>query len=156
MDLRELMNENIINLNLKAKSKRKAINKIAKMLSKDNRINSLREFIADVYKREAMESTNMGIGVAIPHSKTIGIKKSSVALVRLNKEISWEDGGEPVKTIFLLAVSPEDKGVEHLEVISKIATLLIDDDFISLLNGTDDSKELLDRMDELVGGEKWR
>lgn len=152
MDLKKLMNENTVNLNMDAKNKKEAIDKIAHMLFDDGRINSLDDFMTDIHKREEIESTNMEIGVAIPHGRTTAIKKSSVALARLKDEIDWQDGKAPVNIIFLLAVSPEDKGVEHLEVISKIATLLIDDEFIAVLKSTQDSTALLQLMNKMIGG----
>lgn len=150
MKLSELMSVNIVDLNMDVKTKKRAIRKIAKMLDDDDRINCKHGFIKDVYKREEMESTNMGVGIAIPHSKADAIKKSSVALARLKNAISWEDGGEKVKIIFLLAVSPNDEGVAHLEVISKVATLLMEDDFLDFLNNTDDAQKLIDEISRRI------
>ena len=93
----------------------------------------------------------MDMGVAIPHSKSSAIKKTSVALARLDNEIQWEDFGEPVKIIFMLAVSPTDKGIEHLEIISKIAELLIDEKFLSMLYKTRNADKLLRRINKLIG-----
>jgi len=109
-------------------------------------------FIGDVFRREDIETTNMDMGVAIPHSQASAIEVTSIVLARLDEEINWEDYGEPVKIIFLLAVSPNDKGVEHLEVISRIAELLIDQKFIKFLRSTKNPKKLLRQMNKLIGG----
>jgi len=152
MNLTQLINRNIVDLRLNVQNKREAIEAMADMLKKDGRIESVDEFIADVYKREELETTNMDMGVAIPHSQSKAIKKSSVALARLTSEIEWEDYGEPVKIIFMLAVSPTEEGVEHLELISKIAELLVDDKFRDMLYKTINTNKLLKRMNKLVGG----
>ncbi len=152
MKFNKIMDEKIVDLDMEAQTKDEALKKMAQMLYNDGRIFTLDRFVQDVYERESLETTNMDIGVAIPHSKSDDIKKTSVALVRLKKEISWEDFGEPVKVIFLLAVSPNDDGVEHLELIAKIAELLIDERFVDKLYKTRNTRRLLKRINRMIGG----
>lgn len=153
MNVLTMINTNIINLNLQAKNKLDAIEQIAEMLQADNRLNDFDNFVADVFKREKIESTNMDIGVAIPHSNSPYVKKTSIAIARMNEAIDWEDGEEPVRSIFLFAVSSEEVGVSHLDIIAKTAVILIDDDFIEFLNKVDDKQELIDRINEMIGGQ---
>lgn len=152
MQFERMVDKKNVNLNMSAKSKYDAIRKMGQMLYDTGRIKSIDKFIEDVFKREEVETTNMDIGVAIPHSQANVIKRTSISIVKLSKEISWEDYGEPVKIIFLIAVSPTDKGIKHLEVISKIAEILIDDKFIQFLKKTRNSRKLLKRMNKLIGG----
>lgn len=152
MDFKRMMNKSIVDMKMDAKNKNDAINKMAKMLYDAGRISSMDTFIADVFKREEIETTNMDMGVAIPHSQSQTIIKTSIALARINDGINWEDYGNPVKIIFLLAVSPNDKGVEHLEIISKLAELLIDERFIDTLKRTSNVNKLLKRMNKMIGG----
>ena len=152
MNLKKMMNVDMIDLNLKASNKKETIEKMAQLLFGLRRISFPEVFVSDVFKRENTETTNMDMGVAIPHSHSPSIKETSIVIARLNEEISWEDYGEPVKVIFLLAVSPADKGVEHLEVISKIAELLIDKKFIDFLKKTKNPRKLLKRINKLIGG----
>ena len=146
-----MINTDIINLNLEANNKIDAIKEIAIMLDKKNRLNDFNKFIEDVLKREAIESTNMDIGVAIPHSNTPYIKQTSIGIGRMKDPIDWEDGGDPVRTIFLFAVSSEEEGITHLDIIAKTAVILIDDDFIAFLQTTTSSKDLLEKINELIG-----
>lgn len=152
MQFDRMVDKNIVNLHLNANSKYDVIRKMSQMLFDAGRIKSTDEFTEDVFKREEVETTNMDIGIAIPHSQSYTIKRTSVSIVKLEDEISWEDYGEPVKIIFLLAVSPTDKGVKHLEVVSKIAELLIDDKFVDFLRKTKNTRKLLKRMNKLIGG----
>lgn len=152
MNLKKMMNVDMIDLDLQANDKKDAIEKMAQMLFGLKRISFEEVFISDVFKRESIETTNMDMGVAIPHSQSPSIKETSIVIARLNEEISWEDYGEPVKIIFLLAVSPTDTGVEHLEVISHIAELLIDQNFIEFLKKTKNPKKLLKRINKQIGG----
>lgn len=152
MDFTKMMNKSLVEMKMNAKNKEEVINKMSQMLYDSGRIRSVDEFKKDVFKREDIETTNMDMGVAIPHSQSPAILKTSIALARLNDEISWEDYGKPVKIIFLLAVASNDKGVEHLEIISKIAELLIDEKFIETLKRTKNVNKLLKRMNKLIGG----
>ncbi|MDA3847442.1 MAG: fructose PTS transporter subunit IIA [Vallitaleaceae bacterium] len=143
MTLQQIMaSENII-LDMEVTDKNQALNKLATALDKSGRLHSLKGFMVDVKKRESIESTNMEMGVAIPHSKCEAIAVSSVAMARLKEPIDWEDGGSLVKYVFLLAVSPEDDGITHLEVISKIAELLIEESFLSLLSTAIDGMTII-------------
>lgn len=150
MELKELMDVELINLNLEANNKYETIKELAQMLYIKGYLNDLNDFIEDVFKREQTESTNMDIGVAIPHSNSIYVKKTSVVIARLNHKIKWDDDGEQVRYIFLFAVSSQDKGISHLDLISKIAEILVDDDFIDFLKHTNSSKELLEKIISLT------
>lgn len=152
MEFKEITNADLINLNLNAKTKKEAINVIAKMLYENNRISDLSGFIENVYKREKLESTNMGGGIAIPHSISDFVNKASIAIGRFNDPVDWEDGEDPISYIFLFAVSPLEKGITHLELISQMAVILIDEDFINFLHKTNDKEMLFNKISELLGG----
>ncbi len=151
MKILNMINTGIINLNLEARSKIDAIREIALMLDKENRIKDFDQFIQDVLKRESLETTNMDIGVAIPHSNSPFVKQTSIAIGRMKEPIDWEDGESPVRTIFLFAVSSEEKGITHLDIIAKTAVILIDDDFIEFLQTTTSSQDLLEKINDLIG-----
>lgn len=151
MNILNMINTGIINLNLEASNKIDAIKEIALLLDKENRLTDFNKFIEDVLKREVIESTNMDIGVAIPHSNSPFVKQTSIAIGRMKEPINWEDGGDPVRCIFLFAVSSEEEGITHLDVIAKTAVILIDDDFIEFLLTTTSSKDLLEKINDLIG-----
>lgn len=151
MNLNHMMNEQTIALNMSATNKLEALEAMAGMLHKAQRLTSLNEFLVDVMAREAVESTNMEIGVAIPHSKSSTILKSSICIGRLTHAIDWEDDGEPVRIIFMLAVSPKDEGITHLEVIAKLAELLIEDEFIDLLNKATNNVTIINYIEQQLG-----
>ncbi|MCD6576408.1 MAG: PTS sugar transporter subunit IIA [Anaerolineaceae bacterium] len=156
MHIEEIINERTINLNLEAKTKIEAIKKLIKMLYADRRIAEKDMFLQEVLEREKTESTDMGIGVAIPHGRSPSVKRASVAIGKLTAPIRWdglkESEGKPVYAIFLLASSPDDNGKSHIEIISKIASLLIDDDFIAFLKRTNSKLKLLDSIKTHIGG----
>lgn len=152
MKFQEITNTNLINLKLEANTKREAIFALANLLYENHRINNLTGFIENVYKREKLESTNMGGGIAIPHSISDFVNKASIVIGRFDNPVDWEDGEDPIQYIFLFAVSPLEKGITHLELISEMAVLLIDEDFINFLHETNDEETLFNKMNELLGG----
>lgn len=156
MRIEEIINEEIISLNIEAETKIEAIEKLVDMLYATDRITEKNLFLQDILDREKIESTNMGIGVAIPHGRSISVKQASVAIGRLIRPIRWDDSEvseeNPVHTVFLLASSPDDNGKSHIDVISKIASLLIDDSFVAFLKRTDSEKKLLDSIKSHIGG----
>jgi len=151
-NLREIIVPATINLNMEVKTKENAISKLADMLYADGRINERSVFIQDILEREKVETTDMGIGVAIPHGTSSSILKNSIAIGRLKNPIAWDSQQEAKKisVIFLLAVCSENRDRTHLELISKIATLLLDDDFLDTLFHTTSKTELLLKIQSCI------
>jgi len=152
MKLGSLFTKQLIFFDLRFTTKKQIISYIAEILEKDKRINNPQLFISDVYERESLGPTNMGLGVAIPHSKSEAILIPSIVFLRLEEAIKWEGNETPVKLVFLLAVPKESKGITHLEIISELAGLLMEDDFIALLNQTKDANEILTYLKNEIGG----
>jgi len=156
VNFNEVINPSTINLNIGAETKEAAIGKMADILVKEKRIKEKEKevFIEDILKREQLESTNMGIGVAIPHGKSSSVLKNSIAIARLVEPILWDStrGGKPVRIIFLLAVCDgENKNKVHLELISKVAALLMQEKFLNTLFTTESKTELIDQIFNLIG-----
>jgi 2-O-A-mannosyl-D-glycerate-specific PTS system IIC component len=153
MKLSKLLITQNIDLDVNLNKKEDVLAYMAKLLFLSKRISDIDEFYKDLIKRENEESTNMDIGVAIPHSHSQTVKKSTVSIVKLRKPIKWDDHGEEVQYIFMLAASAQDKDVSHLELISKIAELLIDDEFIAFLDTNKEPQLLINKIEEMIGGE---
>ena len=155
MLLHGILDPNIIDLNLEAETKEDVINKLAALLFKAERITDADQYIADVLAREETVPTDVGIGVAIPHAKSAAVRKNAVAFARLKTPIPWngdENSEEPpVHSVFLLAVSSEGQENIHLQIIAKIAELLLDDDFITAMQSIDDKDELIETMKQFIG-----
>ncbi len=154
VNFNEVINPSIIDLNMEAKSKTEAIGKLADILIKEKRIEEKEVFIEDILEREKLESTNMGVGVAIPHGRSSSVLKNSIAIARLTQPICWDSkqGGKSVRIIFLLAVCDNvNKNRVHLELISKVAALLIQENFLKTLFITESKTELIDQIFKLIG-----
>ena len=151
-NLREIIVPATINLDMEVNTKENAIGELADMLYADGRINDRSIFIQDILEREKVETTDMGIGVAIPHGTSSAILKNSIAIGRLNDPIAWDNNekSKKISVIFLLAVCSENRDKTHLELISRIATLLIDDDFLDTLFHTNSKTVLLSKIQSSI------
>lgn len=151
--LNEVLSPATIDLKMEVHTKEEAIEKLAEMLLKEKRITEKEAFIEDITNREEIESTNMGMGVAIPHGKSTAVLKNSIAIGRLTEPMVWDSNDEdPVSVIFLLAVRDDaERDKAHLELISKLATLLLKKKFLYTLFKTKSKIELIDQMNALIG-----
>ena len=153
----EVINLAAIDLHIDARTRREAIEKLVDLLAAEHRISDKEVFIEEVFKREALETTNMGMGVAIPHGKSSAVSRNSIAMGRLEEPIDWDPDKmdeKQVSVVFLLAVRDDaEKDKVHLELISKVASLLIKEAFLEILFNTDDKTELLEQIFSLIGDE---
>ena len=155
MNIESVINTELINLSLTAETKIQAINSLIDLLYKADRISNKDQFLQEVLDREETESTDLGFGFAIPHGRCSAVIEPSVAIGKLKIPVAWNESDEsqenPVYAIFLMASSPNDKGVSHMEIIAKIATLLIDDDFVAFFKDNQIELKLLEKIKTLLG-----
>ena len=154
VNLNEILNPTLIDLDLMAHNRKESIEALADLLSADQRISDKEVFIEDVLAREAVETTNMGIGVAIPHGKSSAVLRNSIAIGRVAHPIDWDPDKDEkqVTVIFLLAVRDDaEKDKAHLEMISKVATLLVKEAFLDVLFKTNSKQDLLENIFKLIG-----
>ena len=157
MRLDEIITEQCIDLELTAKTKAEAIERLVDILLDNKRISEKDVFLNNLMEREKVETTDMGIGVAIPHGISDVVTKPSVIIGRLKKPFFWEEEeelqDEPIFAIFLLASSRNIQGSDHLEMIAKVATLLLEDDFIHTLKTASRQTEIIDAIQYHLGEE---
>jgi len=124
MRLTELVNLQAINTRLRARTKRDAIAELVELLEKAHGIDSHGEVLDRVLRREAMMSTGIGNGIAIPHSKAKLVDRMVAACGVSPEGIEVESAeGEPA-TLFILLVAPESGGALHVKVLANISRLL--------------------------------
>ena len=147
-----IITQNLINFTPSAANRDSALTEMAELFFKEGRITDKNAYLKNVLEREDISSTNTGIGVAIPHGKGPFVESSAIAISRFSKGLEWDAGGEPVRAVFLLAVDDDEEGLAHLEVIAKVSTMLMDDDFLELLFNADSAeilfKEIQRRLEE--------
>lgn len=155
MKIDEIINQELIDLDITAGSKIEALNSLVELLYKANRVSNKKLFLEEILVREKIETTDLGIGIAIPHGRCLAVVKPSVAIGKLITPIKWNESNEAeeelVYAVFLMASSPDSEEVSHMDIISRIATLLIDDDFVAFLKYTDSADQLLKRIKQQLG-----
>ena len=124
MIITELINSHPINTRLQATAKREAIAELVQLLESAHGLNSQGEILDRVLRREAMMSTGIGNGVAIPHGKARLVDRLVAACGVSPSGIDFESAdGEPA-TLFVLLVAPESGGALHVKVLANISRLL--------------------------------
>ena len=145
MELKDVLDKRIIQIGLEGADKDDVLHKMAKLLFDNDYINDIKEFVKDIYLREAEGVTGIGNGIAIPHGKSASAKQPGIAIATLSHPIQWETlDNQDVDTVFLFCVS-SDKNFErnHMLLLSKVAAKLADDDLLAKLRRVHSSDELV-------------
>lgn len=140
-----LIEDNYIFLNEDYKSKQELLSFIAAKAEELNICDTKEGLLEDLLAREAEFSTGLQDGFAIPHACSSHVKKVSVFFIRNKSVLDWEtlDDSE-VHYLFALLVPKENEGNIHLQMISKLATCLLEEDFKDKIKSTSDKSELKD------------
>ena len=124
MRLSELLNSNAVTLRLQAREKRQAIVELVQLLESAHGINSQGEVLDRVLRREAMMSTGIGYGVAIPHGKARAADRMVAACAVSPDGVDFaSEDGQPVY-LLVLFVSPENATTQHVRALANLSRLL--------------------------------
>ncbi|MGT2934584.1 PTS sugar transporter subunit IIA [Streptococcus castoreus] len=147
----EVTRKELINLELTEETKETVIQSLAKQIDACGLIESFDTYYDSVLEREALTSTGIGFGIAIPHGKSLAVKECAVAFGRLSQEVDWESlDNEPVKMVFLLAVPESCSGNQHLKIIASLSRKLIHEDFRTSLEKSKNSQEIVDLINDCL------
>ncbi|MBP2017818.1 fructose-specific phosphotransferase system IIA component [Symbiobacterium terraclitae] len=125
MSIRELITPETVTLDLKAGTPEEAMAELGALLVKTGAVTDLETYLQAVKAREALGTTAVGFGVAIPHGKSGGVSRAAVAFGRSRSGLAWESlDGEPVQMVFLIA-APDGAHDLHLKALSQLARLLM-------------------------------
>ncbi|HDR7517617.1 fructose-specific PTS transporter subunit EIIC [Bacillus mobilis] len=148
MKITELLKRDTVIMNLTASNKEAVIDELVEKLDGANRLNSKAEFKEAILKRESQSTTGIGEGIAIPHAKTKAVKQPAICFGRSVSGINYESlDGQPAHLFFMIAAS-EGANNTHLETLSRLSTLLMDEGFRKQLLEAKDEEELLRLFDE--------
>nr|UWI49562.1 PTS sugar transporter subunit IIA [Clostridioides difficile] len=149
MKISDVLKEEQIVFNLEAITKEETIKKLSRIFVENGIVDNEEEYVKSVLEREEHATTGIGNGIAIPHGKSDAVKKSSIIFAKSKNKIEWEALDEkPVDSIFLLAISNIDKDSNHLVLLSKLATKLMDDDNVDALKLADSAQEVIKIFNE--------
>lgn len=148
MRIRELLKKEGIELGVKVDSKDAAIDYMVELQQKSGNISDKKTFKEGILKRESEGSTAIGCGIAIPHAKNSAVKKPGLVAMTVPEGVDYDAlDGEPSNLFFMIA-APEKGGDVHLEVLSRLSMLLMDDDFRAELMAAKNREEFLNICDK--------
>ena len=143
----DLLSQDAIKLNGIANSKQDAINKLVDLMAKNGNLTDKEKYTQVVLKREEEGSTGIGEGIAIPHGKTDAVSKPGLSAMVINDGVEFDSlDGQPAKLLFLIA-APNTKDNVHLDVLSRLSTLLMDTEFRKSLMEAKTPEEFLRYID---------
>lgn len=151
MRITDLLDERSISLTGTPKTKSEALDQIIDLMVKSGKINDREAYRAQVYAREEESTTGIGEGIAIPHGKCDAVTKPGLAAMVIKDGVEFDSlDGQPVTLMFLIA-APNTKDNVHLDVLSKLSVLLMDENFADNLRNAksvDEFLKIVDKADE--------
>lgn len=147
MKIRDLLAIESIDVNASATDKTDVINQAIDLMEKSGKISDRSLYEEQVFNREKESTTGVGMGIAIPHGRTSGVKKPGLAAMVIPGGVDYDAlDGAPVHLLFLIA-APEDGNV-HLEVLAKLSRMLMDESLGQKLRQAKTPEEFLDLLTE--------
>ncbi len=147
MKIRDLLAVESIDLNGKVTGKNEALDAMVALMAKSGKINDVGKYRKGVYAREEEGTTGIGEGIAIPHCKSDAVSRPGLAAMVIKDGVDFDAlDGEKVSLIFLIA-APNTEDNVHLDVLSKLSVLLMDENFTSGLRNAKTVEEFLSVID---------
>ena len=148
MKIADLLAKESIDLQAKVGSKGEALEHLVGLMAKSGKLADEAEYKRCVLAREEEGSTGIGEGIAIPHAKTNAVKAPGLAAMIVAEGVDFASlDDQPAKLFFLIA-APDTEDNVHLDVLSRLSTLLMDEDFTTALYAAKSSQEFLDIIDK--------
>lgn len=148
MRIVDLLHKQGMNLNIKPSSKAECINILVDLMDKTGNLNNKEEYKKAILAREDLSTTGIGDGIAIPHGKTNAVKKASLAAAVCKDGVDYDSlDGMPANLFFMIAV-PDNSDNLHLEVLARLSTILMDEEFRKKLINCTNKDEFLKLIDE--------
>ena len=148
MNITELLNVNLIKLELNSKSKEEVITEMAKMLDENGKLLDTEKYIKAVLGREKEFSTGIGMGIAIPHGKSSGVKEPALVFGRSTGGIDYQSMDDKPAHLFFLIAVPEESSNEHLKILSQISRKLMHKELRDSLMNANSPEEIITLLDQ--------
>ena len=148
MKIRELLSVESIELNGTAAGKDEVLNQMVTLMEKSGKINDIETYRKGVFIREEEGTTGIGEGIAIPHCKSKAVSRPGLAAMVVKEGVEFDAlDGAPVNLIFLIA-APDTEDNVHLDVLSRLSVLLMDENFTNSLKNAKSVEEFLNIIDK--------
>ena len=148
MRITDLLDKRSISLTAKPADKKEALDQAIELMSKSGKLADVEKYREIVYERETEGSTGIGEGIAIPHGKCDAVKAPGLAAMVIRDGVDFDSlDGEPANLLFLIA-APNTKNNVHLDVLSKLSMMLMNEEFTAALKGASTVEEFLQIIDD--------
>lgn len=154
MRIRDLLSEASVSLSSSVDTKEETIDKLIKLMEKNENIDDVDEYRRVVLAREEEGSTGIGEGIAIPHGKSSAVSKPGLAAMVVKSGVDFDSLDGEVAKLFFLIAAPDTKDNVHLDVLSRLSTMLMDSDFKNSLINAKNKEEFLNLIDEAEADKK--
>ena len=148
MRIVDLIDKNSIKLNLVSTNKLDVVDELVDLVYKSGNLNNKDEYKKAILAREELSTTAIGEGVAIPHAKNKSVNKASLALGISKEGIDYEAFDDSLSHLFFMIAAPDGANDTHLEVLSRLSTILMDEDFRNELINASSVEELLNLINK--------
>ena len=148
MKITDLLDPRSISLDAAPANKSETLDKAVELMAASGKLSDIEAFRRQVYAREEESTTGIGEGIAIPHGKCDAVKKPGLAAMVIKNGVDFDSlDGEPVTLLFLIA-APNTKDNVHLDVLSKLSVLMMDEEFSESLRNASSVEEFLSIIDK--------
>ncbi len=155
MRITDLLDRRSISLDGAPTGKKDALDQMVELMARSGKISDVESYRRQVYAREEESTTGIGEGIAIPHGKCDAVRQPGLAAMVVKNGVDFEAlDDEPVTLIFLIA-APNTEDNVHLDVLSKLSVLMMDEDFSNALRNAasvDEFLEIIDKADAEKNG----
>lgn len=147
MRITDLLDKRSISLDAAPADKKATLDMAVELMAKSGKLLDVEQYRAQVYAREEESTTGIGEGIAIPHGKCDAVKTPGLAAMVIKNGVDYDSlDGEPVTLLFLIA-APNTKDNVHLDVLSKLSVMLMDENFTTSLRNAESVEEFLQIID---------
>lgn len=150
MRITDLLSKESIKLNLSSKTKQEVIDEMVDLVNASGNLNNKDEYKEAILAREELSTTAVGEGIAIPHAKTKAVKKACLGAGVTKEGIDYEAFDGSLSNLFFMIAAPDGANNTHLEVLSRLSTILMDEEFKNSLidaKSVDEFLELIDKKE---------
>ena len=150
MRITDLLSKESIKLNLSSKTKPEVIDEMVDLVNASGNLNNKAEYKEAILAREELSTTAVGEGIAIPHAKTKAVKKACLGAGVTKEGIDYEAFDGSLSNLFFMIAAPDGANNTHLEVLSRLSTILMDEEFKNSLidaKSVDEFLELIDKKE---------
>ena len=148
MKIQDLLRKDVMLLDLQATEKTAAIEEMIHSLEEHGYVTDFETFKEGILAREALTSTGLGDGIAMPHSKNAAVKEATVLFAKSNKGVDYESlDGQPTDLFFMIA-APEGANDTHLAALAELSQYLMKDGFADKLRQVTSADQVIELFDQ--------